>query len=227
VSAPCDACGGKTAAPVCPHCGHRRAPAAGLAGAGLTQDEARALLAMSAPPIDNEPKPIAAYVLPHPRTTGVGHTVESALTVVTAPLWALGLFGFAWARMRYRSGTQVAMGELRATFTIAGFGAPLLWFPAMWGLGSTVATAAVVGQVGAWLARGVVRARADERVSAQLSALDRPAPVAALPPATAQPRPAPRGPTPASATLALAPAASAAPAEVEAAPLEDGPRLLR
>ena len=130
----------------------------------LTQDEARALLAMSAPPIDNEPKPIAAYVLPHPRTTGVGHTVESALTVVTAPLWALGLFGFAWARMRYRSGTQVAMGELRATFTIAGFGAPLLWFPAMWGLGSTVATAAGVGEGGAGRGRGVGRGRALGRV---------------------------------------------------------------
>ncbi|MBL8620610.1 MAG: hypothetical protein JNK64_04875 [Myxococcales bacterium] len=221
MSASCDACGGKTAAPVCPHCGHRRAPAgAGLGGVGLSKEEARALLTMHAPNTASEAKPIAAYVLPHPRTTGVGHTAEAALTVATAPLWALGLFGFALARMRYRAGTQVPMGELRATFTIAGIGAPLLWFPAMWGLGSAVATAVVVGQVAAWLARGVVRARADERVSAQLSALDRPAPAAALPPAVAQPRPAAPAAT-------LAPAPGEAPAQVEAAPLESGPRLLR
>lgn len=224
----CDACGGKTAAPVCPHCGHRRAPAgAGLGGVGLSKDEARALLTMSAPNAANEAKPIAAYVLPHPRTTGVGHTAETALTVVTAPLWVLGLFGFALARMRYRSGTQVPMGELRATFTIAAIGAPLLWLPAMWGLGSTVAVAVVVAQVGAWLARGVVRARADERVSAQLSALDRPAAPQALPPATAQARPAPRTASPAVAPPTLTPTAADAPAEVEAAPLESGPRLLR
>lgn len=223
MSAICDACGGKTAAPVCPHCGHRRAPAgAGLGGVGLSTEEARALLTMSAPIPASEAKPIAAYVLPHPRTTGVGHTVETALTAITAPLWVLGLFGFALARMRYRGGTQVPMGELRATFTIAGAGAPLVWFPAMWALGSTAATAVVVGLVAAWLARGVVRARADERVSAQLSALDRPA--AALPAATAQARPAPRGPSPAAP---LTPTAGEAPAEVEAAPLESGPRLLR
>jgi len=219
----CEACGGKTAAPVCPHCGHRRAPAgAGLGGVGLSKEEARALLTMHAPNTASEAKPIAAYVLPHPRTTGVGHTAETALTVVTAPLWVLGLFGFALARMRYRAGTQVPMGELRATFTIAGFGAPLLWFPAMWGLGATVATAVLVAQVGAWLARGVVRARADERISAQLSTLDRPALAAALPAATAQPQLAPRPTAP-----ALTPTAGAAPAEVEAAPLESGPRLLR
>lgn len=217
----CDACGGKTAAPVCPHCGHRRPPV-GIAGAGLSRDEARALLAMSAPAGGSELKPIAAYVLPHPRTTGAGHTLEMALTVITAPLWALGLFGFAWARMRYRLGTQVPMGELRATFTIAGVGAPLLWLGATWGLGATVGSALVAGEVVAWLARGVVRARADERASALLSELDRPAvpSPAPLPPAVAQPRPVAPAPR-------LAPAAGEAPAQVEAAPLEDGPRLLR
>ena len=78
MSAICDACGGKSAAPVCPHCGHRRAPAgAGLGGVGLSKEEARALLTMHAPNTASEAKPIAAYVLPHPRTTGVGHTAAT------------------------------------------------------------------------------------------------------------------------------------------------------
>ena len=209
MTASCDACGGKTAAPVCPHCGHRRGAAgAGLAGTPLTKDEQIALLAMTAPPRAPELKPIAAYLLPE-HGAGASHTAEMALTVVTAPLWTLGLFGFAWVHMRHRSGTLEPMGERAATWTIAAFGAPLLWGVAAWGLGPIAAAGVAIGQLGAWLARSVVRGRADRRAAALLSKLDQPAPAPApLPLAVAQPRPAAPAPAPAPIPPRLEPTAT-------------------
>lgn len=225
----CPACDGRMAAraKVCPHCGHRLAPAGGLGDAGLSRDEAAALLLMSSPHGPGEDRPIAAYLLPHPRTTGGGRTAEAVLTIASAPLWALGVFGFALSRARTRAGGRVAMSEARAAVTIALSGAPLVWLGVSWPLGGAAAAAVTIGQLAAWSIRAMVRGRAEERTSQALSRLDRPAAVTtpALPAATAQPRSAPPAIGP--RVAAVEPTVSAAPAEVEAAPLEGGPRLLR
>ncbi|MBK9031906.1 MAG: hypothetical protein IPL61_11370 [Myxococcales bacterium] len=222
----CPACAGKMseATPVCPHCGHRvEAPPPGLGG--LSRDEARALLVMHGHHGPPERRTVSSYLLPHPRTTGAGRTAELALLVVTAPLWALGLVGFAWSRRRYRAGSQIPMSEGRAAGTLALAGAPSLWLTTMWWLGSRGALALTVGLGIGWLARAVIRGRADDRVSLELSRLD--APAAPPPAARVVPAPPP-APTPASVSQPrLEPAASAAPVEVAAAPLEGGPRLLR
>jgi len=218
---PCVACGGKmsAAAKVCPHCGTRAAPA-GMGDVKMSSDEARALLTMHDPHVPGAERTVASYLLPHPRTSGAAAAAEQALTVVTAPLWSCGLVAFAWSRMRYRSGSQIAMGEGKAAAVLGACGAAILWPLAMVFTSGTVATAITVAMGVAWLARALIRVRADERGSRALSELDRPAPPVARAPAPAPPS-APFAPP------RLEPTASAAPEATEAAPLGDGPRHLR
>lgn len=159
---PCVACGGKMSATakVCPHCGTRAAPA-GMGDVKMTSDEARALLTMHDPHVPGASRTVASYLLPHPRTSGAAATAETALTVATAPLWTMGLVAFAWSRMRYRGGSQIAMGEGKAAAVLALCGATILWPLVMVFTSSAVATAVTVAMLVAWGVRAIIRVRAD------------------------------------------------------------------
>ena len=219
----CPACGGamNAVAAVCPHCGHRVAPATGIAGAKLTTAEARALLLLHHPEGSGASRSLASFVPPHRSLGGAARSADLALGVVTAPLWSLGLLGAMLTPGSWRRRAVVG-GEATVALFLAVTGLSLLWMVAGWVVpGATLAV--VVVELGAWAARTAIRMPAEARTSRALSQLDAPptAPTTTAPTTTVPTTTAPAALPPASATE------RAAPADVEPASLTDGPRRLR
>lgn len=168
----CPACGGamSTVAAVCPHCGHRVVAAAGIAGAKLTTDEARALLLLHHPEGSGAARSLVSFVAPHRSLGGAARTADLALGVVTAPLWSLGLLGAMLTPGSWRRRAVVG-GEATVALFLAFTGVSLLWMVAGWLVPNATLTVVLV-ELGAWAARTVIRVRAEARTSNALSRLD-------------------------------------------------------
>ena len=153
---------------VCPHCGKRRPDAAaGIGDAKLSAAEIGALLAVDAPAQEPSQGLFQTLLLPHPQTYGIARTAEIALTIGCLPMIIAGALTLVFGRRRDMP------GEITPVVVMSGVGGV--------GLGSILALVmdvptalAIVGaEIAGLIVRGVIRSRAVDTGSRNLTRIDR------------------------------------------------------
>ena len=153
---------------VCPHCGKRRPDAvSGLGDAKLSAEEIGALLAVDAPSSEPSQSLFQALLLPHPQTYGIARTAEIALTIGCLPMILVGAITLAFGRRRDMP------GEVTPVVVMSGVGG--VGLGSLLALVTDVPTAlAIVGaEIAGLIVRGVIRSRAVDTRSRNLTRIDR------------------------------------------------------
>ena len=171
---PCEKCGKprSSEAVVCPHCGARRGGGGGaqedLGKHQLSQAEIQALLLTSKLGQPQQAEGVmATLVLPHPGTEGAARLAEVGLTVLCAPLIAVGAVALG---IRNRGKKKVAaIGEVAPVVAMVAFGSfPLDLVLSLLGAGGTARLLVGVGSIAGLCVRAGIRTRAGRRGRAQL-----------------------------------------------------------
>ena len=160
---------------VCPHCGARRAGSGGEKKLGehqLSPEEIQALLLVSKLDRRNEAQGgVAAMVLPHPGTEGVTRLVEVALTVLCAPLIAIGALAI---KRRAKTKPFDLSDEAVPVLAMVVLGSlPLDLVLSLLDFSTTTRLIVGLGSVAGLTVRAVIRARAGARHRRQLDQVAR------------------------------------------------------
>lgn len=157
---------------VCPHCGARRGGAAGpqqtLGKHQLSPAEIQALLLTSKLGQPQQAEGVmATLVLPHPGTDGTARLAELALTVLCAPLIAVGAVALG---IRNRGKKKVApAGEVAPVVAMVAFGSfPLDLVLSLLGAGTMIRLIVGVGSIVGLCVRAVIRTSAGRQGRAEL-----------------------------------------------------------